>query len=121
MLVFLHVLYRHAQVSIDGRDNTHQSHNVIKEYHFYVSDDHEHEMLFVQHCFWLIYDSFKKNGVSFIEKWIWSDGCVGQFKSARSFYLLSRLHKETCIRHTWSFFETWHGKGEHDGVGACVK
>ena len=23
--------------------------------------------------------------------------------------------------HIWSFFESIHGKGEHDGVGACVK
>ncbi len=23
--------------------------------------------------------------------------------------------------HIWSFFEFGHGKGEHDGVGACVK
>ena len=63
----------------------------------------------------------KKNGVSFTEHWIWSDGCMGQFESARSFYWLIRLHKETGIRHTWSFFETGHGKGEHDGTGACVK
>jgi len=62
-----------------------------------------------------------KNGVSFTEQWIWSDGCAGQFKSAHSFYWLSHLHKETGIRHTWIFFETGHGKGEHDGVGACVK
>ena len=108
-------------MSIDGRDNTPQSRDVIKEYHFYVNDDREHDTLFVQHCFGLIYDSFKKNGVSFKEHWIWSDGCAGQFKSARSFYWLSCLHKETRIRHTWSFFETGHGKGEHDGAGACVK
>ena len=25
------------------------------------------------------------------------------------------------IRHCWNFFESGHGKGEHDGVGACVK
>ena len=25
------------------------------------------------------------------------------------------------VCHTWSFFETGHGKGEHDGTGACVK
>ena len=25
------------------------------------------------------------------------------------------------ICHTWSFFEIWHGKGEQDGVGECVK
>ena len=23
--------------------------------------------------------------------------------------------------HIWSFFESGHVKGEHDGVGACVK
>ena len=24
-------------------------------------------------------------------------------------------------KHRWNFFETGHGKGEHDGVGVCVK
>ena len=23
--------------------------------------------------------------------------------------------------HIWNYFETDHGKGEHDGVGACIK
>ena len=59
--------------------------------------------------------------MSFTEHWIWSYGCAGYFKSARSFYRLSHLHKEIRIQHTWSFFETGHGKGEHDGAGACVK
>ena len=63
--MFVHVLYRHSQESIDCRDITPQSHDVIKEYHFYVIYDCEHDTLFVQHCFGLIYDSFKKNGVSF--------------------------------------------------------
>ena len=22
---------------------------------------------------------------------------------------------------TWNFFASWHGKGEHDGVGAVIK
>ena len=84
--MFVHVLYRHAQASTTGRDRTPQSRNVIKEYHFYVSDDHEHDMLFFQHYFGFIYDSLKNNGVSFTEHWIWSHGCAGQFKSACSFY-----------------------------------
>ena len=119
--IFVHVLYRHAQMDIDGIDSTHDLRHVIKEYHFYVSDDREHDTLFVQHCFGLMYESFRKKGVSFTEHWIWSDGCAGQFKSARSFYWLSHIHKEIGVRHTWSFFETGHGKGEHDGAGACVK
>ena len=61
--IFVHVLYRHAHAIIYSRDSTPQSRDVIKEYHFYVGDDHEHDMLFVQHYFGLIYDSFKKNGV----------------------------------------------------------
>ena len=65
--IFILVLYGNAHARIDGRDSTPQSHDVIKEYHFYVSDDREHDMLFVQHCFGLIYDSFKNNGVSFTE------------------------------------------------------
>ena len=28
---------------------------------------------------------------------------------------------KTCIKHCWNFFETGHGKGEHDDVGACIK
>ena len=63
MSIFVYVLYRHAHANIDGRDNTHQSRNVIKEYNFFVSDDHEHDTLFIQQLFGLIYDSFKNNGV----------------------------------------------------------
>ena len=37
------------------------------------------------------------------------------------FYWLCRVHKENNIQHIWSFFEAGHGKGEHDGAGACVK
>ena len=37
------------------------------------------------------------------------------------FYWLSRVHKELNVQHIWSFFEAGHGKGEHDGAGACVK
>lgn len=28
---------------------------------------------------------------------------------------------QTNIKHYWNFFETSHGKGEHDGAGACIK
>ena len=45
--IFVHVLYIHAQASIDGRDNTPWSCEVIKEYHFYVSHDRDCDTLFV--------------------------------------------------------------------------
>ena len=54
---------------------------MIKEYHFYISDDHTHDIHFVQHCIEIFfYDSLKRSEVKFSEHWIWSDGCVGQFK-----------------------------------------
>ena len=56
-----------------------------------------------------------------LEHLIWSDNCTGQFKNARMFYWLCRVHKENNIQHIWSFFEAGHGKGEHDGASACVK
>jgi hypothetical protein len=65
--------------------------------------------------------NYQDRGVTFKEHWVWSDGCVGQFKSTCSFLWLSHLHNKMDVRHTWSFFEMGHGKGEHDGVGACVK
>ena len=55
------------------------------------------------------------------QHWIWLDNCTRQFKNARMFYWLSRTHRQTNIQHVWSFFEAGHGKGEHDGAGACVK
>ena len=42
-------------------------------------------------------------------------------KNARMFYWLSRMHVTSGVKHFWTFFEARHGKGEHDGVGACVK
>ena len=52
-------------MNVDGRDNTHESCDVIKEYHFHVNDDCEHDTLSIQHYFGLIYESFRKNDISF--------------------------------------------------------
>ena len=52
---------------------------------------------------------------------ILSDNCIGQFKNTRMFYWLCRMHVERGDPHIWSFFESDHGKGEHDGAVACVK
>ena len=119
--IFVHVLYRHAQHNVDDIESTNDNRHVIKEYHFYISDDRMHDTHYVQHCFDIIYDSLKTRGILINEHWIWSDGCAGQFKSSRSFFWLCRLQRKTNIKHHWNFFETGHGKGEHDGAGACVK
>ena len=94
---------------------------MIKEYDFYISDDRTHDTCFVQHCFNIIYNELSRRGVTFKEHWVWSDGCVGQFKWTCSFLCFSRIHNKMDVHHTWSFFETRHGKGEHDGTGVYIK
>ena len=78
--IFVHVLYRHAQQNVDGIESTNDNRHVIKEYHFYISDDHAHDTHFIQHCFDIIYGSLKTRGVVMNEHWICSDGCAGKFK-----------------------------------------
>ena len=34
---------------------------------------------------------------------------------------MCRYHHNENIKQIWNFFENGHGKGEHDGVGACIK
>jgi hypothetical protein len=92
--IFVHVLYRHAQHSVDNIENTNGNQHVIKEYDFYISDDRAHDTHYVQHYFDKFYDSLKEHGIGFDRHWIWLDGCVGQFKSSGTFYWLCRLHKK---------------------------
>lgn len=62
-----------------------------------------------------------KKHISSTKHFTCSYECAGEFKSSRSFYWLSWLHKETKNQYTWSFFEIGHGNGEHDGASSCVK
>ena len=47
--------------------------------------------------------------------------CVGQFKNSRLIQCMSMVHKTYNVLHIWNYFDTGHGKGEHDRVGACIK
>ena len=46
---------------------------------------------------------------------------LGKFKSPKAFNWLATQHARQNVTFLWNFFESGHGKGEHDGVGACVK
>jgi hypothetical protein len=37
--IFVHILYRHAQWSLSNIEDTNDNPHVIKEYHFYISND----------------------------------------------------------------------------------
>ena len=79
------------------------------------------DLAYVQHYFGLFYKHLKVNNIHMDQHWIWSDGCMGQFKNAHVFQWLCMLHRKINIPHIWNSFETGHGKGEHDGAGVCIK
>ena len=110
--MLVHVLYGHVEQNNDNIESNNDNRHVIKEYHFYISDEHTHDTRFVQHCFERIYDSLKACGIKLNENSIWSDGFI---------LLIVPPSKKKNIRHCWNFFEIGHGKGEHDGARACVK
>ena len=94
---------------------------IIREYHFYMSDDRSHSHEFVQHCFKNYFNFLQEHAISMGRHIIWSDNCTSQFKNAHMFYWLFRMQVKRGVPHIWSSFESGHGKGEHDGAEACVK
>ena len=86
-----------------------------------MSDDRYHSHEFVKHCLDNYFDFLHEHAIAMDRHIIWSDNCTSQFKNARMFYWLCRMHVERGVPHIWIFFELNHGKGEHDGVGACMK
>ena len=117
----VHVFYRHAQLDLDGVQSTVQARVIIKEYHFYISDDKEHDIHHVERCSNIFFSYLKERDINVDKHYVWFDGCLAQFKSFRSFYALCRYHRNENIKHIWNFFESGHGKCEHDGARACIK
>ncbi|KAJ4438226.1 hypothetical protein ANN_14165 [Periplaneta americana] len=52
----------------------------------------------------------------------WTDGAAAHFKNR---YMMATMSNDNYLNgieyESWNFFESYHGKGEHDGVGATVK
>jgi hypothetical protein len=69
--IMVHITYRH------GPDSTEEKRVIVKESHFYISDDRTHDIHYVQHCFKLFYDHVIAMDIPFYRHLIWSDGCAG--------------------------------------------
>lgn len=53
---------------------------------------------------------------------IFTDGPTGQYKNKTSFFYILHFAKEFDFETvTWNFWESGHGKGPSDGLGATVK
>jgi hypothetical protein len=61
---------------------------VLKEVHYYVSDDNNHDTFFIQHAFRLHWKFLKTKGFFLSLQVVWSDGYFGQFKSAKAWYFV---------------------------------
>jgi hypothetical protein len=83
--ILVHICYMklaQGQTSEDGS-------RVVKEVHYYVSDDIMHDTLFVQHAFMLHWHHLKHEGSFPKVHYVWNDGCNGQLKLARAWYFVS--------------------------------
>ena len=61
---------------VDGVSSTPDHRVVIKETHFYISDDTQYDTHFVQHCFHKFFESLVQRAIQITRHWVWSDGCA---------------------------------------------
>lgn len=62
--------------------STKDDRNIVREYHFYISDDQLHSMKFVHGCFQLFYGDLANRGITYHQHIIWSENYASQFKNA---------------------------------------
>jgi hypothetical protein len=109
--IMVHITYRVNLVAniASGEDR------IVKEAHFWINDDKEHDTLDVQHCFtkhwaWLI-----ERGIWPAQHIVFSHGCASQFKSCRPMFFVARYPALTGgCQMRWEYFGTCHGKGTLD-------
>ena len=77
-----------------------------------MSDDRSHSHEFVQHCFEIFLDFLHEHAIAMDRHIIWSDNSIGQFKNARMFYWLCRMHVERGVPHIWIFLILAMEKGD---------
>ncbi len=101
---------------------------LLKEIHYYVSNDTSHDSLFVQHAFMLHWECLQMQGCFSSQHVLWNDGYLRQFKNAKAWYFVSQYPSLTTYsslltsyQMLWNFFATGHDKGEVDGVGMLFK
>ena len=67
-MIFVQVTYRHAQFEVDEIERLDENeHIVIKEVHFYISDDRVHDMSYVAHYFAMFSEDLKNHGINVLE------------------------------------------------------
>ncbi len=81
----VHITYK---VDLHFNQTNPQSSKILKEVHYYINDDKTHDSQFVQHAFALHWSCLKSKGCWLRHYIVWSDGCLTQFKCARTWYFV---------------------------------
>jgi len=123
MIIMVPINYQPSFVPFDL---TNPAFGLIKDVHYFVPDDMNHNTLFVQHVLMLHWSHLQSQGCIPSNHIVWNDGSSCQFKSAKALYFLSQhpnltsftSHLSGC-QLIWNF--TNHGKGEVDGARASLK
>lgn len=123
--ILVHITYR---MNLDFDPKNPQSSQILKEVHYYISNNKMHNNLFVQHVLILHWDYLKNLGCYPRLHAVWSDGCSTQFKCACAWYFVTwypwlNICKERLegVQMCWNYFASSHGKGEVDGEGCVIK
>ena len=84
LTILVHVFYRWNEEYIQNPNSG--ASKLITEYHYYMSDDMNHDVLFVRHCFDLHWRNLRSRDLVYDQHIVWSDGCAAQFKSRKTMY-----------------------------------
>ncbi len=76
VIILVHITYI---VDLANGSND-EGQKVIKDNNFYISDDKEHDILFVQHYLLQHWNWFTNQDVT--QHIVWNDGCASQFKGS---------------------------------------
>jgi hypothetical protein len=74
LTILVHICYRWNDDYIDNPNSG--AKKLITKYYYYLSNDTEHGILFVQHCFELHWANLTNYGLYYNEHLVWPDGCV---------------------------------------------
>ena len=89
--------------------------SVNTRYHFHLSDDTNHDSVFLDH---VIRDIIDKYNIQNEDLWIQSDNASSQCKNKYSFGLLNKLASEFNLRIIHTHGAAGHGKGAIDGMSS---
>lgn len=96
--LLVHITLRHKQLDIDGVESTEEDRQIARETIFYVSDDRQHDTLFVRHCLVKQHAAeLKERGVQIDTQRVFTDGAASQFKSRKSFGFTAQFPSLTGI------------------------